>query len=516
MTRQSTGIIRSLTIEITKYSNGTIVSGYPKEYDGKSGFTWNEVEYELISENQLAELDDLLYTQRLAAWQSYVESIESGLDLDTDLDPSYPAYKEDPEACPIDFVLTILNVDLDCTGTTLYISFTGGTGPYSISLDNGQTYPVTGLIATSYTFTGFTGTTVEVMVVDSLGGYYRWQQLTCDDITVTFIPIFLTPDSDGYIEDESSIQHGEQFSITLPYGSIYSVSGIPITETSFNGWTTYRVQSRGSVDRVHFTETGVTYQHIFLVDTEIYAIFTKDDAISLDFCYFPSNITGYTPTQYDYNYYCENCINETTVYMARTLYNDFGVLGATWYSDSNLTTEVPNGYYKLIVTGDTEQTLYKLYGGVAIIDNVCNGSILLCDTPSPTPTPTPPVPSCSNPRYRPDNRVTYFSRNFWGKGPTLNITNMALSNIDTAIVDYCADRKTYHSGSNGIQFYLDSTEIMAVGDPVYKFNLPTNCTLYDKNVSVILSGDSIPCSLSGEIAIRIEYGYIVEMITITA
>lgn len=371
----NTGNIRSLTIEVTKYLDGKVASGYPKEYDGKSGFTWNFTEYEQISEYTLQRMELVLYMNRLEAWKSYVESLEPGLNLAEDLDIGFPAYKEDPVLCPLDYPL-LMTADLDCTGNTLTMIVTGGTSPYQYSKDNGENYtsPTT---ATTYTYTGLTGTTFQPMVIDSVGNYYRWEQVSCDQITVTFIPIYLTSYSSGYLEDEDTISHTSGFTITQDAGTYYEVEGFPTSGSTFSGWTLYRPQSRGSVARIHFTETNPAYNHLFQTNITVYGIFIKDGPVTGEYCYYPTT-SGYTANDEDKAYYCSSCENTITVYFDKTEYYANGVDGSTWYVDEALTTVVSDGYYKLYSTEALGLTLYRLENGVPTPDGICDGTLITC------------------------------------------------------------------------------------------------------------------------------------------
>lgn len=371
----NTGNIRSLTIEVTKYIDGKVASGYPKQYDGKSGFTWNYTEYQQITEYDLQRLDMSIFNLRLEAWKSYVESIESGLNMATDLDVGFPAYKEDSYLCPIDYPLEI-TADLDCSGNTLTITVTGGTAPYQYSIDNGENY-TTPTSATTYTFTDLTGTTFQPMVIDYIGNYYRWEELSCEQITVTFVPIYLTSYSTGYIEDELGTGHTSGFTITQDAGTYYEAEGFPTSGTTFAGWSFSYPRTRGGIARLHFTETNPAYNHLFKTNITVYGVFIKDGPITGTYCYYPTT-SGYTANDSDRAYYCSSCENEVTVYFNKAEYLANGAEGSTWYSDEALTTVVPNGYYKIYSTDIIGLTLYQLVEGVATPDGICDGTLITC------------------------------------------------------------------------------------------------------------------------------------------
>lgn len=84
-----TGYKRSLSASITKKINDITQSGYPKTYptalDIANGyFTYATVQYSLPTDDELAKMDVVDYNALLAAFEAYVESIETGLDFNTD------------------------------------------------------------------------------------------------------------------------------------------------------------------------------------------------------------------------------------------------------------------------------------------------------------------------------------------------------------------------------------------------------------------------------------------------
>lgn len=96
-----TGKQRSLTLQLTKTIGGQIQDGYPKTYQGRNMFLWGENYYESITANEMAllSLDD--FNARLADFKSYVESLEVGLDVDSNLIAGNEAYKTNTTTCPI-------------------------------------------------------------------------------------------------------------------------------------------------------------------------------------------------------------------------------------------------------------------------------------------------------------------------------------------------------------------------------------------------------------------------------
>lgn len=98
-----TGYKRSLSVSITKKINNITQSGYPKTYptalDIANGyFTYDAVNYDIPTDDELAKMDTATYNALLAAFEAYVESIETGLDFNTDtlVDPVV----SDEDVCP--------------------------------------------------------------------------------------------------------------------------------------------------------------------------------------------------------------------------------------------------------------------------------------------------------------------------------------------------------------------------------------------------------------------------------
>ena len=94
----NTGIERSLTLTVTKKINGIIQPGYPIIYQGRTGFGT----YDDISVYDLAVMTNTAFNERLSAFKTYVETLESGLNIDADLINDSQASRENLTSCPID------------------------------------------------------------------------------------------------------------------------------------------------------------------------------------------------------------------------------------------------------------------------------------------------------------------------------------------------------------------------------------------------------------------------------
>jgi hypothetical protein len=96
-----TGYQRSIKIEVNKTVAGIQVPGYPKVYSGLNEFRMNGVQYPAISNGTLASIPTAAYSQRLAGFKLYVQSIEQGLDVDATTLPGQEACRQNLTACPI-------------------------------------------------------------------------------------------------------------------------------------------------------------------------------------------------------------------------------------------------------------------------------------------------------------------------------------------------------------------------------------------------------------------------------
>lgn len=75
------GTERSLKVKVYKSVGGNYAQGYPKTYDGQLAFPG----YSTLTDTEVRQLNDVDFATRLAAFESYVESVESGVDFDTDI-----------------------------------------------------------------------------------------------------------------------------------------------------------------------------------------------------------------------------------------------------------------------------------------------------------------------------------------------------------------------------------------------------------------------------------------------
>nr|DAK33488.1 MAG TPA: hypothetical protein [Caudoviricetes sp.] len=87
-----TGMQRATELTINKTVGGSSISGYPRIYRLGDAFGT----YSTMTNQELAEAKTEDYRARLAAFKTYVESIEIGIPIDLS-----EAYRENLTACPI-------------------------------------------------------------------------------------------------------------------------------------------------------------------------------------------------------------------------------------------------------------------------------------------------------------------------------------------------------------------------------------------------------------------------------
>lgn len=125
----NTGIKRSLTIEITKESDGVILLSYPKTYNGQLEFTFNSVIYYTLTDNEFANLSEGDYLIRLDAFKAFVKLLEPSIDFTTDVISGYESSIQDSITCPPPVTTTTTTATTTTTSTT-----TTATPPPSLNI----------------------------------------------------------------------------------------------------------------------------------------------------------------------------------------------------------------------------------------------------------------------------------------------------------------------------------------------------------------------------------------------
>ncbi|MFW5847345.1 MAG: hypothetical protein ACOCVF_00300 [bacterium] len=248
----------------------------------------------------------------------------------------------------IDGDLEITDATIDCTGNTITVGVTGGTSPYEYSIDGGETYtdPVS---ESTYIFDELdTALTYNVVVRDGNNNIFSWGEISCDMVTVTYVPYYINPLAEGGIEDESEALYEESFSVTLPWGSTYETTGNPSGNTSFLGWSYFEPNTRRGGRSVRYFTRFDKIDHKFTSDTTIYGVFDNTEIgnpYNIRMCYYPSSNPDNTSTE-NLIYYCEECPEIVVIYADRSDVYDLGLENVTWYKDPALTQLADDGFYK--------------------------------------------------------------------------------------------------------------------------------------------------------------------------
>lgn len=88
----NTGMERATELVVDKRVGGNSIAGYPKLYKVYDSFS----NYPAISKDEIAQIYKESYLARLAAFKTFVESVETGVNVDLS-----DTYRENLTACPI-------------------------------------------------------------------------------------------------------------------------------------------------------------------------------------------------------------------------------------------------------------------------------------------------------------------------------------------------------------------------------------------------------------------------------
>jgi len=282
--------------------------------------------------------------------------------------------------CEIDLTYTIPEMDLfvnsyaDCNNDTVYVEITGGTAPYQISLDGGDSFIGT-TNDDNYTITGATSFepsgVYDIFVVDDMLNNYWFGEVTCNQLSVTYIPIYLTSTSIGTIVDESNVEHNETFIVDVSWGTTYETNANVSGTTEFLGWSRVppKENRRGGYDIRGFRpfNSNPHFENKIYKDDVVYGVFydNQPDIISVRACYFDtSGNTGNT------DFLCGECPVEVFIYADRSDYIQNGYEGATWYNGSDLVNVIDDGYYRL--SNNRQAPIYNSENGLLDLLYECN------------------------------------------------------------------------------------------------------------------------------------------------
>ena len=193
----------------------------------------------------------------------------------------------------------------------------------------------------------------------------------CVPLDATFVISPLTNTATGTIyypalPVSGSQSRGTSYRVTGSLNTLVSVSAVATNGSTFRGWSftsgsTAGIFETASTIQIPLTNTGSIF----------YAIIDKN-IISGSFCYYNSDPIGTVA--------CDACAVTSSVYFDAYALTGSNYAGINWYSDENLTTLVPTGYYKL--TGvETSTPIYYVSGNpvqTRTANGYCSDVTLTC------------------------------------------------------------------------------------------------------------------------------------------
>jgi hypothetical protein len=193
----------------------------------------------------------------------------------------------------------------------------------------------------------------------------------CVPLDATFVIAPLTNTATGNIyypaiPVSGSQNRGTSYRVTGSLDSLVSVSALVTNGSTFLGW------SFTSGSKVGIFETSNTIQIPLTTTGSIYYAIIDKNIISASFCYYNNDPIGSVD--------CEACAVTSSVYFDGYALTGSNYASTNWYSDVNLTTLVPTGYYKL--TGvNTSTPIYYVSGNptqTRTANGYCSDVTLTC------------------------------------------------------------------------------------------------------------------------------------------
>ena len=271
-------------------------------------------------------------------------------------------------------VTKITNVVTDCLNSTITINITGGTTTHQYSVDSGVTFSTS---TTQKTFTKTFDNTnpINIIVKDENGSLIKWNEIKCNNIKLTMIPIYLNCGSDGEIQYING-NITEETNIIGQKDDTLTFTAIAGTNNTFVGWSKF-YYNKSFLPYLPFS-TNTEYLHTFTNDEVIYGIFFNNTVICMEFCVYETS-NGYELTNQQCNDFCKSCPKKVTLYFNKTQYtnNNGDFTQIDWYIDETLTTKVDYGYYKLNDNKILPQ-IFIVNNGSATPDCSCDGENLIC------------------------------------------------------------------------------------------------------------------------------------------
>lgn len=179
------------------------------------------------------------------------------------------------------------------------------------------------------------------------------------EVTLTFEIYSLDGNSTGVLNNGST--YNTTLTYNLEIGTSITITALNFsTGTSFEGWSTYQDASGVFESNTSLTATAAS-------DSTYYALIQQGNFISQSYCYTTSD---------NLNDICLTCNNPTFIYFDKDEFVASGSIDSTWYTDSDLNTTVPNGYYYL--SGSLNPIIYNVVSGVATDYGTCEGDLIYC------------------------------------------------------------------------------------------------------------------------------------------
>ena len=100
MAYYNTGVKRSLIIEVSKETDGALLLGYPKTYNGQASFTYGNTTYLQLTDLAFSVMSEEDYLARLDDFKSYITLLEPSIDFTTDVVTGYESSIQDGTTCP--------------------------------------------------------------------------------------------------------------------------------------------------------------------------------------------------------------------------------------------------------------------------------------------------------------------------------------------------------------------------------------------------------------------------------
>ncbi len=243
---------------------------------------------------------------------------------------------------------------------TITVNITGGLAPYSISINNGATYPIS-TSNTSYTITGLGDTDFSVAVKDS-NNITKFWPVTIYCSLRTLNVGFITIDGGTGSITYSGTTYTTPFTATGYVSQSLGFTASAAIGSTVKGW------SEGGPTNFLTTNSTYNYQISTATTQSIYAVISSSIVVD-SWCYY-----NYNPISASV---CDTCNTTSSVYYNLNSYDSNSIDNITWYGNRALTTNTANGFYKLISSPVAKSPVYQLTNGTASFTGFCGGGDII-------------------------------------------------------------------------------------------------------------------------------------------